>query len=83
MAQAGDVARELVAFDERLARHVLGMVCGELGGPGTAEPDDAQAFLSRLDVEGDDSKTTREWKAGFAHVERLRALGLALAELLD
>ena len=83
MANAADVADTLVAFDERLAVHVLQLVCRELGAEGDLSPDRLHAFLNRLNVGEESAKTTVEWKAGFAHVERLRALGIALAGLLD
>ncbi len=36
-----------------------------------------------LALDGENAKTTVEWKAGFAHGERLRSLGLELARLLN
>lgn len=82
MANATDVAETLVAFDERLATHVLGLICRELGADGDLDPARTQAFLNHLTVGEENAKTTVEWKAGFAHVERLRTLAVALADLL-
>jgi hypothetical protein len=82
MAGAADVADALVAFDEDLAVHVLQLVCRELGAPDGLDAARMGAFLASLQVGEETTKTTVEWKAGFAHVERLRTLGVALAERL-
>jgi hypothetical protein len=82
MTGSADVARALADYDLRLAEHVLRLVAGELGVPPGGDLAQLQAALQGV-VDDGATKTTIEWKAGFAHVERLRSLGLELARLLD
>ena len=97
MAAAAEIADQLVAFDERLARDLLERICEDLGGPAAQEEDpdvdEMRAFLasaesarrgrlSRLGDVDDTPASTGEWKSEFSHVERLRALGLALSKRL-
>ncbi|MBW3593613.1 MAG: hypothetical protein KY396_07950 [Actinobacteria bacterium] len=94
---AAEIAERLVAFDERLARDLLGRICADLGGPAAeeAEPDveEMRSFLasaevghrgplSRLGDVDDSPASTAEWKTEFAHFERMRALGLELSQRL-
>jgi hypothetical protein len=83
MAGSNAVARALVEYDARLAEHVLRLVATELGVDPGGDVRRLQGALSKMSLEDDAAKTTVEWKAGFAHVERLRALGLELARLLN
>ena len=96
MAETRDVADRLAEFDERLARSVLALICSELGGPaadGDSGIGEIRAFLSdpeaarsnplkRMADVSESPATTSEWKTEFAHSERLRALGVALADRL-
>ena len=97
MPEAQELARRLVEYDQRLAEDLLEMICSQLGGPaadGSAAVHEMQSFLSDPEVarsrslsrlEGDVAEspsTTSEWKAEFSHSERLRGLGLAIAERL-
>jgi hypothetical protein len=80
---AGNLARRIVDYDADFALDVLALVVERLDGPSDErDPARLHGFLSRGDAGSEISKTTVEWKAGFAHRERLRALGLELAELL-
>jgi hypothetical protein len=79
---AEDVAATIVAYDRGIAFDLLRQIARDLGGPADADAPRLHAYLSRHDAVDDPAKTTSEWKVGFAHQERLRALGLALAELL-
>jgi len=84
-----DLADRLVEYDPRLARRIVMLIVERLGGGPADEGDDLarlHAFLSRTDaaaVRDAPSKTTSEWKIDFAHYERLRLLGLLVAELLS
>ena len=98
MAQAAaGVAARLVSFDERLARDVLERICEDLGGPASEveRPDveEMRAFLASAEVGhrgrasdlgdvSDSPSSTAEWKTEFAHLERLRTLGLELSQRL-
>ena len=96
MAQANELARKLVEYDERLALELLERICGELGGPPSdgdrdvgemrdflSDPEAAQSRpLTRLGDVADSPATTSEWKSEFSRSERMRALGLALADRL-
>lgn len=96
MADTRDLADRLAGFDERLAAAVVELVCSELGGPaakGDPDVDGMRAFLSdpeaarsgalkRVGDVGESPATTSEWKSEFAHSERLRSLGVALADRL-
>ena len=75
------MARGLVDYDQRLAEHVLRLVAKELGVAPDGDVAQLQLGLQNV-LEAGAAKTTVEWKAGFAHVERLRSLGLDLARLL-
>jgi hypothetical protein len=82
MAGSNDVARALVDYDARLAEQVLRLLAGELGVRSDGDVPHLQAALQDV-LEDGSTKTTAEWKAGFAHVERMRSLGLDLARLLE
>ena len=82
MAGSTSVARALVDYDPRLAERLLRLVASELGVASDGDVPQLQAALQDV-LEDGSTKTTVEWKAGFAHVERMRALGLDLARLLD
>jgi hypothetical protein len=82
MAGSTSVARALVDYDPRLAERLLRLVASELGIAPNADVSQLQAALHTV-IEDGARETTVEWKAEFAHVERLRALGLELAKLLD
>jgi hypothetical protein len=81
MAGSAAVARALIDYDPRLAEHVLRLIAAELGVPAEGEVLRLQSDLQQVIVK-ETTKSTIEWKAGFAHVERLRSLGLELAKLL-
>ena len=83
MASPTAVAEALIEYDARLAEHVLRVLAQELG----VEVDgwDAErigAALAHAAVDAGSRKSTVEWKAGFAHIERLRSLALELSRLL-
>jgi hypothetical protein len=82
MAGSADVARALVDYDPTLAEDVLRLLARELGVASDGDVPRLQADLSHLSLDDGASKTTVEWKHGFAHVERLRTLGLEIAKLL-
>jgi hypothetical protein len=82
MAGSTSVARALVDYDPRLAERLLRLVASELGLAADGDVHQLQAAIQTV-VEDGSRETTVEWKAGFAHVERLRSLGLELAKLLD
>ncbi len=96
MPDSLELAQRLVEYDDELAADVLALVCEQLGGPAAdGEPDvekmrtflaqaDAatSSRLSRLSDVADAPSTTDEWKSEFHHFERMRRLGLALAEAL-
>jgi hypothetical protein len=81
---AATLARRLVEYDRDLAVSVLAALATELGGvAGEKDLERLHAFLTRPDAIGaEQAKTTVEWKAGFAHHERVRNLALQIAELL-
>lgn len=82
---AAELARELVGYDPQLARTLLVQIVDELGGPEPDGDDVAKltAYLTRMQSPAErTATTTAEWKAEFAHLERLRSLGLALAARL-
>ena len=88
MRPVEELADRLVEYDPRLARRVVALIVERLGGPADAGDDLARlhAFLSRNDaatVRDEPAKTTSEWKIDFAHYERLRLLGLLVAEVLS
>jgi hypothetical protein len=88
MAAGAELAQALVDYDRQLAFDLLERICEELGGPashGNNDVDAMRSFLSspRATGAGDDmTTTTEEWKRSFGHLERARALGMALAERL-
>lgn len=82
MAGSDSVARALVDYDPALAEDVLRLVARELGITIDGDVPRLQAELTHLTLDDGSSKTTVEWKQGFAHVERLRTLGLEIAKLL-
>ena len=83
-SSAATLARRLVDYDRDLAVSVLASLVAELGGPpGETDVEKLHAFLTRPDgALAESAKTTVEWKAGFAHRERVRTLATQLAELL-
>jgi hypothetical protein len=82
MAGSTSVARALVDYDPRLAERLLRLVASELGVAADGDVSELQAALQTV-LENGTTETTVEWKAAFAHVERMRSLGLELAKLLD
>jgi hypothetical protein len=94
MPPSDEVARRLVQYDERLAEDVLALICAQLGGPvteGKWDPGQMRDFMadpaaarlrSLSELSEVDETTTAEWKSQFARSERLRTLGLALADLV-
>ena len=83
MPPAGNLARRIVDYDRDFAAAVLGLIGGELGAPdGERDPERLHSYLARVSADSEVARSTVEWKAGFARRERLRALGLELAELL-
>jgi hypothetical protein len=82
MAGSTAVAQALVDYDPRVAELVLRLVASELGVASGGDLHQLQTGLQHVVADGS-TKTTVEWKAGFAHVERLRTLGLDLASLLE
>ena len=89
MRPVEELADRLVEYDPRLARRVVALIVERLGGGAASAGDDLarlHAFLSRNDaaaVRDEPAKTTSEWKIDFAHYERLRLLGLLVADLLS
>ena len=87
MRQLEELAERLVQYDRAFAGDVMQLIVEQLDGPpADGEPDAARAhaFLARADASNvDEPKTTTEWKHEWARRERLRTLGLLLAELLD
>ena len=84
MAGSTAVARALVAYDASLAELVLRLVAAELGAASDGDVARLRSAIEHIvPNDASESKTTVEWKAGFAHVERLRSLGLELAKLLE
>ncbi len=97
MPPADDAARALVDYDERVARDVLDLILDRLGAPadgGHGNMETVRSFLAQVEVARaphlarlgsveDAPATTEEWKFEFHYHERLRALGVTLAELLD
>ena len=96
MPHTADLAERLIDYDERLAREILELVVRNLGGPsdGQADLERARAFLNQVELShsrhltrlGDVASspaTTEEWKTEFHHFERMKRLGLALAERLS
>ncbi len=96
MPQTAELAETLIDYDERLAREILELVVKNLGGPsnGTADLDRLRTFLNQVELShsshltrlGDVASspaTTEEWKTEFHHFERMKRLGLALAERLS
>lgn len=72
-------------FDRKLALDVLVTIYVKLDGPPDSAPSVGQirTFLANPNPSPRDlDKPTHEWKIAFGDVERSRALGLALAELL-
>jgi hypothetical protein len=96
MADTRDLANRLVDYDERLATAILELVWSELGGPaakGAPDVAEIRSFLTdpgaarsgalkRVGDVGESPASTSEWKSEFAHSERLRSFGAALAERL-
>jgi hypothetical protein len=82
MAGSDGVARALVDYDPTFAEDVLRLLARELGVAADGDVPRLQALLANLAVDDGAAKTTVEWKQGFAHVERLRSLGLEIAKLL-
>ncbi len=88
MTAGRELAQALVDYDQQLAKDLLERICEELGAPaseGHASVAEMRSFLTspRATGDGNDmSVTTKEWKRGFGHRDRARALGVALAELL-
>jgi hypothetical protein len=95
VSAAHDLARNLLGYDRRLAEGVLELIVAELGGPlDDAETDvaGARAFLAnvpagprlaRVSDVSEAPSTTEEWKSEFRHENRLRELGLELANVLE
>ena len=88
MRHLEELAERLVRYDRDLAADVVQLIVEQLDGPradGRRDMAKAHAFLVRSDVAsgGAEPKTTAEWKVEFARRERLRALGLLLAEMLE
>jgi len=83
MARAEELAQSLVDYDLELAERVLRAVARELGGPADADVRRLQSFFAVPSVpEEEPRRSTGIWKIDFAHYERLRELGLALAPRL-
>ena len=96
MPLTAELAERLVDYDERLAYEILELVVSSLGGPapdGRHDVERLRGYLSQLDVGHsrpltrlgdvtDSPATTEEWKTEFHHFERMKALGLALADRL-
>jgi hypothetical protein len=82
VSEVTHAAERLVEYDRRTAERVLRLIAHDLGAPDRAEIDQLEAHLRHLFTGDDADKTTCEWKAGLGETERLRSLGLALAELL-
>jgi hypothetical protein len=83
MAGPTGVAEALIEYDPRLAEHVLRVLAQELGVEVDGwDADRIGAALAQAAVDAGSRKSTIEWKAGFAHVERLRSLALELSRLL-
>jgi len=82
MAGSDAVARALVDYDPALAEDVLRLLVRELGITTDGDVPRLQAELTHLTLDDGASKSTIEWKQGFAHVERLRSLGIEIAKLL-
>ena len=87
MRQVEELAARLVQYDRELAADVVHLVVDRLGGPQSAGDGGlarAHAFLARADASTvDEPKTTSEWKLEWAQRERLRSLGLLLADMLE
>jgi hypothetical protein len=80
---AEDLAGQLVGYDEVLAREVLDAIVHELHGPEDEQDvERLQSWLARASADSEVARSTVEWKAGFARRERLRTLGLELAQRL-
>ena len=81
-----DLAEALVDYDRRLAVDLLDAIYDRLDGPPSnprPSPQQIRVFLANPNPSPRDlNKSTREWKIAFGEVERARAFGLALAELL-
>ena len=94
MSPSRELAELLVDYDPQLAHRVLDAIIELLGGrPAGDDVARGRAFLSEADRGGRLSRhgqvgeaaatTTAEWKAEFTRHERLRSLGLALADRLE
>ena len=84
MPASVDLARSLVEYDDALARDILVQIVRHFGGAVDGhEVPEAMRFLENLAPREWTSTTTTQWKADFAHHERVRAFGLELARLLD
>lgn len=78
-----DLAEALADYDLQLAEQVLRSIVRELGGPEDADARRLQAFLAvPQPTEDEPRRTTGIWKIEFARDERLRELGLSLAQLV-
>jgi hypothetical protein len=82
MGSSAAVARAIVDFDPALADDVLRLLARELGLATRGDVGSVQPELIHFTLDDGDAKTTIEWKHDFAHLERLRALGLEIAKLL-
>ena len=83
MTGPDELAEALVDYDLLLAEKVLRFVARELGGPEDADVRRLQAFFAvPQPTEAEPRRATGIWKIEFARDERLRELGLSLAQLV-
>ncbi len=81
MKPGDELAQEILDYDRGVAEQLLTLIVRELGGSTGEAP---AAFLSRISPPATRTATsTAEWKLDFAQYERLRELGLALANRLS
>jgi hypothetical protein len=80
---AQELAQALAAYDRPLAEKLVRAIAAELGGSPTWEPLRLrQFFRDGAARQPDRARETAEWKSDFARVERMRALGAELAQLV-
>ena len=82
MADAAAVAQALVDYDAGLAEQVLRLIATELGAPTDGDVQRIQSALTHVTFGEPSRKSTVEWKLDFAHIERLRSLGVEIGKLL-